>query len=111
MNFNDPRFYLDVLVIIFSVANILVTWLRKPGQEAKEDVKKLSDHVDAQNQKINTELAVLRERMEHMPTDKELETLAGAVKSLEATQEALAEGQRVMTLTLNRIETHLLSQK
>ncbi len=48
MNFSDPRFWLDVVVILFSAANIAITWLRKPGQEAVEGVAKLRTHIDDQ---------------------------------------------------------------
>jgi hypothetical protein len=129
MNFTDPRFYLDVAVIIFSVINVLVTWLRKPGEDAVAGLATLRDHVDTQHkaiagdvatlrrhvddqhQAVHNNLAVLGERIAHMPTSEELAELAGSVKALAASQEALASAQDRMSQSLTRIENYLLNNK
>jgi hypothetical protein len=133
MNFSDPRFWLDVVVIIFSLANILVTWLRKPGQEAVQGVatlrqhveeqlvlvtqgattatSELRKHVDEQHRETHTDLAVLRTHIEHMPTSDELSRLAGSVQALTASQEGFRNTQAAMTESLRRIENYLLNQK
>lgn len=104
MTFNDPKFWLDLLqwAIVLAVAG--TTWLRKPGQAAIDGLASLRKHVDEQHQDIHTTVAVLRERMEHMPTDEELAQLAGAVR-------AMSDSQERISLQLSRIETYLLNNK
>jgi hypothetical protein len=63
MNFSDPRFWLDVVVILFSAANIAITWLRKPGQEAVEGVAKLRTHLDDQIQVVSRSAAEATTRL------------------------------------------------
>ncbi len=126
MNFTDPRFWLDLLQWCIVLAVAAATWLRKPGEAAIQGVATLRDHVDAQHksvssdmhalrrhvddqhQTIHSNLAILGERIAHMPTSEELAELAGNVKALAATQEALAQGQTAMSRSLARIEDHLL---
>lgn len=122
MNFSDPRLWLDVVVILAAIVNTAVTWLRKPGQAAmdglaklrehvdvkhrgvQEDVGTLRKHVDEQHQETYTKLAVLHERMEHMPTNEELAQLAGSVR-------VMSEAQERMSVQLSRIENYLLNNK
>jgi hypothetical protein len=129
MNFTDPRFWLDVAVIIAAVVNTAVTWLRKPGEAAAAglatlrthvddqhqatltDMGVLRKHVDDQHQVLHRDLVVLQERIAHMPTSEELAELDGSVRELAAGQKALADAQGLMNKTLFRIEDHLLNQK
>lgn len=122
MNFSDPRFWLDVVVLFAAVINTAVTWLRKPGQEAIDrvtalqahvdekhrgvlgDVSTLRNDVDERHQETAMQLAVLSERMEHMPTNEELAQLAGSVR-------VMSEAQERMSMQLSRIETYLLNNK
>jgi hypothetical protein len=110
MNFTDPRFYLDIAVIVVSIINMLFTWLRKPGEDAAKAVKALGDKVELERQALVLKLQTLEERVAHMPTDEEIATLRGDVHTIKA----VVEGQREL---LNRVERqtniihdHLLNQ-
>ena len=104
MNFTDPKFWLEAIVLTLTAINSLVLFLRKPGVDAIAAVTKLRDDMSLFHQTISTEQAVLRERIAHMPTDEELAELAGSVQALSANQKA-------MNATLSRIEQYLLNSK
>jgi hypothetical protein len=110
-----PGFVLDFIQCVVLAILALVQWLRKPGHDAAAAVSLLRDHTDQQHtelrQHVDTmhatthrDIAVLSERIAHMPTDEELAQLNGAVH-------ALAETQKVMAAQLNRIENYLLNAK
>lgn len=69
MNFSDPRFWLDVVMIIFAAANIAVTWLRKPGQEAVEGVAKVNRRLDEQVQIITVATASANDELRRSTRD------------------------------------------
>lgn len=79
---------------------LVVLWLRKPGQDASAGVVRLDG-----------ELAVVKERMSHMPTSTDLAELEGAVQASKATLDALADSHVVVRSTLTRIEQYLLTHK
>jgi len=116
MNFTDPRFWLDVAVIIAAVVNTaglatLRTHVDDQHQATLTDMGVLRKHVDDQHQVLHRDLVVLQERIAHMPTSEELAELDGSVRELAAGQKALADAQGLMNKTLFRIEDHLLNQK
>jgi len=120
MNLTDPRFWLDLLQWFIVLAVAATTWLRKPGEAAVAGLATLRDHVDTQHKAISGDVATLRrhvddqhqvmhnnlavigERIAHMPTSEELAELAGSVKTL-------ARMQDDMSKSLYRIENYLLN--
>jgi hypothetical protein len=122
MNLTDPRFWLDLLQWVIVLAVAATTWLRKPGEAAVAGLATLRDHVDTQHKAISGDVATLRrhvddqhqvmhnnlavigERIAHMPTSEELAELAGSVKTL-------ARMQDDMSKSLYRIENYLLNNK
>jgi hypothetical protein len=122
MNLTDPRFWLDLLQWFIVLAVAATTWLRKPGEAAVAGLATLRDHVDTQHKAISGDVATLRrhvddqhqvmhnnlavigERIAHMPTSEELAELAGSVKTL-------ARMQDDMSKSLYRIENYLLNNK
>jgi hypothetical protein len=91
----DARFLFDLAQALA----IVVLWLRKPGKEAGERVDVLDN-----------QLAVLKERMEHMPLRDELTKLEGSVASMQATLAAMQESAQITRSTVQRIEAFLLQQ-
>jgi hypothetical protein len=129
MNLSDPRFWLDLLQWFIVLAVAATTWLRKPGEAAVAGLATLRDHVDTQHraiagemstlrrhvddqhQTVHNNLAVLGERIAHMPTSEELAELAGSVKALAASQVAFTAAQQRMNVSLDRIETWMVNNK
>lgn len=111
INWDALKFLVELTVVLATGVNTAVLFLRKPGQQAAEEVKTLRQHVDHQYSEVHTELAVLRERMENVPTGRELEALAGEVSALTVKTDAMTEAQKTIHSQLNRIENFLLTQK
>jgi len=106
MNFNDPRFWLDLVLIIVATINTGVVWLRKPGEEAKQSIKDLGERIDDEMSQQAGRLAAVEQRMQHMPTDEELATLRGDVQQVKA----VVEGQRDLLKRVEHQQTLILEQ-
>ena len=100
MNFSDPRFWLDLLQWLVMGVIAVVLWTRKPGEHAMTEVNGLA-----------ARLAVVEERMTHMPTSEELAEMGGAVKTIEARAEAQGQQLNRITNQLDRIEKYLLNNR
>jgi len=96
IEFNDPRFWLDVIQMVAIVA----LWLRKPGEDAGRALERLTNRVD-----------VLDERLKHMPSSEELAELEGNVLAIKATLQGMQETQQTTRATVTRIEQYLLHSK
>ena len=92
--------FLDAAQWLFMVVLALVTWTRKPGEEASQAVETMSSRI-----------AVIEERIAHMPTSEELAELAGTVKALSAELAGVNASQVAISRQLNRIEDFLLKTK
>lgn len=90
---------LDAAQWLFMVLLALVTWTRKPGEDASAAVNALS-----------ARLAVIEERVTHMPTSEELAELGGTVRALQSEVEGVREDQRAIKRQLGRIEDYLLNK-
>lgn len=107
MNLTDPRFWLDFA----QSAVLVILWLRKPGQDAATAVRDLENKLDTQTGAMQREIAVLKERVDHMPTDDELVKLEGEVAAINERTVGMAEGMSTVRTQLNRIEQYLLNAK
>lgn len=96
MDFQDPRFWLDLAQWVL----VGLLWLRKPGVQAGEAVAALTNRV-----------AIFEERIKHMPTSEELAELAGSVRALETQAEAQTQQLNTMRVQLTRIEDYLLKNR
>jgi hypothetical protein len=99
MNLGDiikPNFILDLLQCLA----LIVLWLRRPGEDAKAGLDALTSRI-----------AVLEERIEHMPDHQEFGELQGSVQAVQATLAGLAESQGVMRGSLSRIESWLINNR
>ncbi len=96
MNFTDPRFWVDVVQMLA----ILALWMRKPGEDAASRIT----HIEA-------EVRVIKERLEHLPTDDELTELAGGLRALVADLEGMRGILTITRESVKRIEDFLLNQK
>lgn len=106
LDLTDGRLWLEVLVLILTMINTGVVWLRKPGEEAKVQIKQLSDRVDEDLQGLTIRLQSVEERMKHIPTDEELAQLAGDVHTVKA----VVEGQAALLRRVERQQTLILEQ-
>lgn len=107
----DPRLWLELLVLVWNVALTLAVWLRKPGEDAARAVIDLRTQLATELATLASRLTVVETDMEHMPTKEELARLEGTVKQIDERTEGLAEGLSTVRTQLNRIENYLLSSK
>ncbi len=86
----------DLVLKGMSAFNIFLTliigavmWLRKPGEDSGEAVKKESSERSRAMADLSTRVSRMEEKLEHMPTDKELERLDGSLRESNARIESV----------------------
>lgn len=113
----DFRFGLEIVVLLFTVANSIAIWLRKPGQDAKAAVEALSVRFEEQRkedakaliverQSMQIKIQQLEDHLDHMPTDEELAHLRGNIQEVKA----VVEGQRDLLKRVEHQQTLILEQ-
>lgn len=86
-----------------------VLWLRRPGEAAQDDAKKLRTHVDATVGKLHDRVVRLEHHSAQTPTKVELAELEGEVKAIR-TQMANQDVQLLaIQRSVTRIEDFLLA--
>lgn len=109
MNIDNVINTIDVIQTLAIIAIGVITWIRKPGEDAGASVLALRNEVLSLHAAMTTRQATLEERLRHMPNSEELAELEGTVKTI-ATQNAnQSERLSIMTSQLNRIENFLLN--
>lgn len=96
MNLLSVAPWLDIL----QTAVIFMLWLRKPGEDAKQDLEKL-----------RADLKVFEERIKHMPTINELTALEGKVNAIARGVEHLEGSIKSTNSGVQRIEDFLRANK
>lgn len=96
LNFSDPRFWLDALQSVV----LVILWLRRPGQDALKSAESLERR-----------LALVEERMTHLPTDEEVTGLRLAVRGIEAQNVGQTQQLTALQSAVARIENYLLTKK
>lgn len=94
----DMRGPLDVLQTLAIIGIGLVTWLRKPGEDAGLAIEAVHNRV-----------TTLEERIKHMPTSDELSELEGTVKAINERTLGLAEAIGSVRASQARVESFLLN--
>lgn len=105
MNHIDYPFWFEVLRWLVTLLLALVVWLRKPGEQAAQAVQL----VDASVTKLQAEVRVLQERIQHMPTDEELAQLKGDVSAIKAEVKGVSALLERVEHQNNLIHQHLLN--
>lgn len=111
MNFTDPKFWLELVIVVWNMGLTAAIWLRKPGQDASAAVEALREEHGGELSSVNLRLAQIQTEMKHMPTSEELAQLEGTVGKINERTEGMADNMQTMRGQLNRIETYLLNQK
>jgi Protein of unknown function (DUF2730) len=106
----SPGVWIDAAQFLLMIIIGVVTWTRKPGEDAGAAVQSHKEDVAREISSVNQRLALFEERIAHMPTDEELAQLAGNVQALAVETKNLASGQDAMKRQLNRIEDYLLKK-
>ena len=106
---NDIRGPLDVLQTLAIVGIGLVTWLRKPGEDAGAAVTEMKSQQSRLNQEVHDKVTTLEERIKHMPTSDELSDLEGTVKAINERTLGLAEAISSVRASQARVESFLLT--
>jgi len=89
----------------------VITWVRKPGQDAAAAVTKLKNDMDQRIGDLSKEFAVLQEHVEHLPTSEELGKLSSQVSCINGTLDGIKGAQTGLAQALARIENFLLTNK
>ena len=101
----DFPFWFEVLRWGVTLLLALVVWLRKPGEQAAQAVNLLNGVVA----KLQEEVRVLQERIQHMPTDEELAQLKGDVATIKAEVKGVSQLLERVEHQNTLIHQHLLN--
>ena len=101
----DFPFWFEVLRWGVTLLLALVVWLRKPGEQAAQAVNLLNGVVA----KLQEEVRVLQERIQHMPTDEELALLKGDVATIKAEVKGVSQLLERVEHQNTLIHQHLLN--
>ncbi len=111
MNLNDYETLAKLANWLVLGVLAFVTFMRKPGQDAAEAVKKLEAQMTNEVLAIAARLDVVEERMTHMPRNEDVARLTGEIQTLQVRVEGVQSGMEGMGHQLNRIENYLLNTK
>lgn len=108
------RDFRDVLLVLNTLGLVLigvVTWLRKPGEEAAAAARTLDRKLDDTNHEHRNRLTMIESQLKHMPTSDELSALEGDVKAINERTKWQADEIETIRATVTRIESYLLNAK
>lgn len=100
LGIEDMKDALPIGLALIAQATALAAWLRKPGEDARNDVSGL-----------NGRLIALEERTKHMPDSEELAKLEGMVKQVDERTAGLAEAITSIRQSQARVEQYLLTAR
>lgn len=103
MNFS-PSFWLDLAQWLVMLVLALIVWIRKPGEEATDQVEALRADVEVRLNQIGGDYIRLEEQVRHLPTEKEFRDLT---RQIGAQTEAITGLKREMA----RITDWLINNK
>ena len=104
----DPKFLLDLTQWVFMGVVTVVLWLRRPGEDAAEEAKKVRTQLAAVSRELNNRIVQLEHHAKQVPLRIELVELEGEVKTIRMQMEG--QNQQLMTIqhAINRVENFLL---
>ncbi|MGK2899211.1 MAG: hypothetical protein ACSLE9_11065 [Burkholderiaceae bacterium] len=105
----DLQFWWNMALSVATSALAIVTWIRKPGEDASKAVSELREMVRNEMSDLQKFQSLLEERIRHLPARDEVSELAGDMKAVKAQMGSLVGTQSVQTLALNRIENWLIN--
>lgn len=103
VDFSNPGFWLQVVQVLAIVA----LWLRKPGQDAAEQLVQFKANVAEADGVLKGRLDVLEERVRHMPTTEELREVEGQLGAIKAEMGGLKDAVQSTRNGVIRIEEFL----
>lgn len=99
MDFADPKFWLQLGLVLWNIGLTTALWLRKPGEDAGKAVTKL-----------DSDMRVMQETLKHLPTRHEVNELSAGMAAVKADNRAQTDMLRVVQRQLNSIEDWLRNQ-
>ena len=120
--FSDPKLLLDLAQWAVTLALALFVWLRKPGEDAGDAVRKLRDEIsDALNALRLSHASAISDHAQrlvqvethihHMPDDNDFRAMESRVAELSAGVRNLTESLAPIRQQLSRIEEFLLNSR
>ena len=107
MNVSDPDTWLKAALIIWNILLTAAMWLRKPGLDAQEAVKRLETAVT----RMEADARVMAERLRHLPSADEVAELARDMATVKADNKAQTSALEKVSGQLVRIEEFLRNNR
>ena len=98
MSFDDPKFILQLGLVVWNIGLTTALWLRKPGEDAGKAVSKL-----------DSDMRVMQETLKHLPTGDEITGVKQDMAAMKADNRAQTDMLRTVQQQLNRIDDYLRS--
>lgn len=107
IDFSDGRFWLDLIQSIVMLGLFVFVWLRKPGEDARNRLADIERETGERLVVLETDVRVIKERMEHIPSKEELAELEGRLATLLAHIDGLRVSMDITRGSVARIEDFL----
>lgn len=109
MNNLEPKFLLDLAQ--WAVTGLLAAfmWLRRPGEQAGEDAKRLRQHVAVMQRELTQRVVLIEERLQHFPSRVEMVRLEGDINGLKLQMQSQDAMLLNIRAQLMRIEDFLMA--
>ena len=98
MSFDDPKFWLQLGLVVWNIGLTTALWLRKPGEEAGKAVSKL-----------DSDMRVMQETLKHLPTGDEITGMKQDMAAMKSDNRAQTDLLRSLQQQLSRIDDYLRS--
>lgn len=104
----EPKFLLDLAQWVFMGVVTVVLWLRRPGEDAEAEAKKVRAQLAVVSRELTNRIVQLEHHSKQVPLRIELVELEGEVKTIRMQMEG--QNQQLMTIqhAINRVENFLL---
>lgn len=99
---------LSAINILLTLGISAVLWLRKPGEDSGEAVKRESAARTVQMAELSTRVSRIEEKLMHMPTNEELARLDGSLRESNARTEAMQSQLAGVSNQLALIQRYLM---
>ncbi|WP_310463272.1 hypothetical protein [Sphaerotilus sp.] len=104
----EPKFLLDLAQWVFMGVVSVVLWLRRPGEDAAAESKKVRAQLSVVSRELTNRIVQLEHHSKQVPSRIELAELEGEVKTIRVQMEG--QNQQLLTIqhSLHRVENFLL---
>lgn len=110
MDYEQIKFWLQALNMLGVVGVAVYTWIATSDKDNSQHIKAVEEAMTRRIAELVSRLDRVETSMQHIPTQQELASLQGDMKSMKTAQDAMRDDFRTVRQSLTRIEDFLLKR-